>query len=185
MLGLKPGTVKLFPHNKKWAELFEQEKKILKKTFGDLIIAIEHIGSTAIPGIPAKPIIDMNIGVKSLAVACGMKGVFEKLGYEYRPYIPGVHKRELKRQKLYAKGSEAKRTHHAHVTVYRSNYWNNDVLFRDYLRKNPARAKQYASLKRKLAQQYGSDRRTYGKNKERFIDETLQLAKNTKKIRQG
>ena len=65
MIGLKRGTVKLVPHNSKWEELFKKEKQLLKKTFGDTILGIEHIGSTAIPNIPAKPIIDIDVGVAS------------------------------------------------------------------------------------------------------------------------
>ena len=176
MLGLKRGTVRLVPHNPKWAELFEREKQLLKNTFGDAIIAIEHIGSTAIPGISAKPIIDMNIGVESLEVARSMKGKFEKLGYEHRRFVPGHTKEELKRQELYVKGPETKRTHYAHVTVYGSDYWKADLLFRDYLRNNPAHAQQYAQLKEELAQKYAEDRGTYTKNKEPFVNETLEMA---------
>ena len=66
MLGLKRGTVKLTQHHDEWARLFEKEKQVLLETFEDLIIAIEHVGSTAIPNIPAKPIIDMNVAISSL-----------------------------------------------------------------------------------------------------------------------
>jgi len=177
MIGLKRGTVKLVPHNPEWLELFEWEKQLLKNTFGNTIIAIEHIGSTAIPDIPAKPIIDMNIGVESLEIARDMKEKFEKLGYIHRPFVPGHTKKELKRRELYVKGPEAKRTHHAHVTVYGNNYWKNDLLFRDYIRNNPVRAKQYAELKKELAEKYADDRETYTKNKEQFINDTLELAR--------
>lgn len=177
MIGLKRGTVKLLPHNPKWAELFEEEKRLLEKTFGDKIIAIEHIGSTAIPSIPAKPIIDMNVAVESLEIARDMKEKFMELDYEHRPFVPGHTKEELKWQELYVKGPEAKRTHHAHVTVYGNDYWENDLLFRDYLRKNPTRAKQYAELKETLAQKHADDRGTYTKSKEQFINETLEMAK--------
>ena len=177
MIGLKRGTVKLVPHNSKWAELFEEEKQILKKTFGDTILAIEHIGSTAVPGIPAKPIIDINVGVESLDVAQSMKEKFEKLGYEHRPFVPGKTKDDLKWQELYVKGPEARRTHYVHVTVLGNNHWENDLLFRDYLRKNPERAKQYAELKEQLAQNYADDRGTYTKNKGQFINATLEMAR--------
>jgi GrpB-like predicted nucleotidyltransferase (UPF0157 family) len=177
MIGLKRGTVKLVPHNPKWAELFEEEKQLLIKTFGDTILAIEHIGSTAIPGIPAKPIIDINVGVESLDAARNMKEKFEKLGYEHRPFVPGKTKDDLKWQELYVKGPEARRTHHVHVTVLGNNYWKNDLLFRDFLRKNPERAKQYANLKEALAQKHADDRGTYTKSKEQFISETLEMAK--------
>lgn len=177
MIGLKRGTVKLVPHNPKWAELFEEEKRLLKNTFGDTIIAIEHIGSTAIAGIPAKPIIDMNIGVESLGVARSMKEELEKLGYEHRPFVPGHTKEELKWEELYVKGPETKRTHYAHVTVYGNNYWKTHLLFRDYLRENPARAQQYAQLKEELAQKYPEDRGTYTENKEPFVNKTLEMAR--------
>lgn len=176
MIGLKRGTVKLVPHNPKWEKLFEREKHLLKKNFGHTILAIEHIGSTAIPGIPAKPIIDINVGVESLDVARSMKEKFEKLGYEHRPFVSGKTKDDLKWQELYVKGPEAKRTHHVHVTVLGNNYWKNDLLFRDFLRKNHERAKQYAELKEILAQKHADDRGTYTKNKEQFINETLEMA---------
>lgn len=185
MIGLKRGTVKLVPHNPKWAELFEKEKQLLKSTFGNTIIAIEHIGSTAIPGLPAKPIIDMNIGVESLGVARGMKEKFEKLGYVHRPFVPGHTIDGLQRQELYAKGPEAKRTHYAHVTVYESDYWKTGLLFRDYLRQHPGRAKQYAELKESLAKKYAEDRETYTKNKDRFISATLEMAKKDFPLSQG
>lgn len=178
MIGLKRGTVKLLPHNKKWAQLFEKEKKLLIKTFGNTIITIEHIGSTAISGIPAKPILDMDIGVRSLKIARQMKKKFEKLGYEYRPFKPGHTKKDLKEQELYVKGAEAKRTHHAHVAVYGSDYWNNDLIFRDYLRQNPKRAKQYANLKRRLAKLHANDRETYTKSKMIFIQKTIRIARD-------
>lgn len=179
MIGLKRGTVKLVKYNPKWAKLFEKEKQLIRRTFGDTIIAIEHVGSTAILGILAKPIIDMNIGVKSLVVARSMKGKFEKLGYEYRPFIPGRTKKrlEVKGQELYVKGPEAKRTHHAHVTVYGSDYWKRDLLFRDYLRENPSRAQRYSKLKKDLAEKYASDRELYTKHKEQFINNTLKMAR--------
>ena len=177
MIGLKRGVVKLVPHNRKWARIFEKEKLLLKKTFGKIIIAIEHIGSTAIPNIPAKPIIDMNVAVKSLKTARGMKEKFEKLGYEYRPFQSGHTKEDLRAQELYVKGPAAKRTHHAHVTVYKKEYWNRDLIFRDYLQKNRSRAQQYANLKKKLAKRYPNNRTLYTKNKEKFISQTIKAAR--------
>ena len=66
MIGLKRGTVKLLPHNPKWSEVFEKENKILVRALNGLVVDIQHIGSTSIPGIPAKPIIDISIGIKSM-----------------------------------------------------------------------------------------------------------------------
>ena len=183
IIGLKRKTVKLITYNPKWAELFKKEKQRFKKTFGDTIKAIEHVGSTAIPGISAKPIIDINIGVKSLEIARGMKGKFKKLGYSYRPFVPGHTKEKLKEQELYVKGPETKRTYYIHVTIYNSDYWKRNLLFRNYLRKNSSRAKQYTELKRRLAEKYTNDRETYTKSKEQFINETIKMAKKELKKR--
>ena len=79
-------------------------------------------------------------------------------------------------QELYVKGPETKRTHFAHVTVYGSDYWNNDLLFRDYLRSHPYRAQEYADLKEKLAREYSNDRGSYTSGKARFVIETLEMA---------
>ena len=177
MIGLKRGTVRLVPHNPAWAGLFERERQLLTSTFGDTITAIEHVGSTAIPGISAKPIIDINIGVRSLETARGMKDKFAGLGYAHRPFVPGHTMEELKSQELYVKGPEGKRTHHAHVTVYGSKYWNSNLLFRDYLRRNTDRAQEHANMKKPLAQEYPNDRGTYTKNKTQFILQTLERAK--------
>ena len=177
MLGLKRGTVKLVLHNPKWADLFEQEKQLLINMFGDTIIAIQHVGSTAIPGIPAKPILDMNVGVESLDIARGMKDRFAGLGYEHRPFVPGQSLEGLQAQELYVKGPETKRTHFAHVTVHGSDFWNNALLFRDYLRKHPGRAQAYADLKTKLAREYQNDRGSYSTGKAQFILETLEMAR--------
>ncbi len=170
MLGLKRKTVKLSEHNPKWEIAFKKEKKLLKKKFGDTIIAIEHIGSTAIPGIVAKPILDINIGVRSLKIARNMKEKFEQLGYEYR----GSNER-LKEQELYVRGPESKRTHHVHVAVYGSNYWRKDIFFRDYLRSHLDIATEYAALKTKLARKYASDRGVYSDSKNEFIQKVLEL----------
>lgn len=180
MLGLKRGTVKLVPHDPQWATLFAAEERLLRSAFGDVILAVEHIGSTAIPGIPAKPIIDINVGVASLEVARAMKPQFGKLGYEHRPYVAGQTKEDLQWQELYVKGPEENRTHHVHVTVFSSSYWMNDLLFRDYLLRQEERARQYAKLKTELATQHASDRTRYTQGKEEFIRETLAMARNDK-----
>lgn len=179
-LGLKRGTVKLVPHNPRWKKLFKEEKKLLMDTFGDTIIAIEHIGSTAIPDLVAKPILDMNIGVKSLKIAKAMKPQFEQLGYEHRPFKPGHTKEGLIEQKLYVKGPKLKRTHHAHVTVFESEYWNKDLLFRDYLRANKDVADEYAKLKQELAVTHMDDRYTYTDKKVALIEDILKRAKQWK-----
>lgn len=93
MLGLKRGTVKLASDHKEWARLFIKEKKVLIKTLGDCIVAIEHVGSTAISGVPAKPIIDIRISVASLKDSCikEIAVLLGKIGYAYMHKFPGRH----------------------------------------------------------------------------------------------
>ena len=172
MIGLKRGTVKLLPHNKKWKLLFEKEKRLFQKQLGGLAVDIQHIGSTSIPGIPAKPIIDVSIGVRVMKDAAKLVKPLQKLGYELRREFGGPHV-----QTLFVKGPESKRTHYLHVMKHRGTLWKNDLLFRDYLRKNPARAKQYTELKKKLAGKHADDRGTYTRRKAKFILETIKLAR--------
>lgn len=148
--------------------------------FGDTIIAIKHIGSTAVPGLVAKPILDINIGVESLGVARAMKPQFEQIGYEHRPFKPRHTKEDLREQELYVKGPEKKRTHHAHVTVFESEYWIKDLLFRDYLRANKGVADEYAKLKQELAVKYKDNQYTYTDEKVALIEDILQRAKRWK-----
>jgi GrpB-like predicted nucleotidyltransferase (UPF0157 family) len=176
MIGLKRGTVRLVSHDPGWAALYAEESELLISTFGDVILAIEHVGSTAIPGIPAKPIIDIDIGVESLDVAQAMKDRFSRIGYEHRPYVPGKSFGDMAEQELYVRGSEESRTHYVHVTVYGSDYWNRALLFRDYLRQNACRAQEYAALKTRLAQENPEDRSAYTRGKGDFISETLEIA---------
>jgi len=174
-IGLERGIVKLVPHNPDWNILFEAEEDLIRNTFGDIIIEIEHIGSTAIPGIPAKPIIDIDVGVKSLDDALKMQEGFKEIGYEYRPQE--IAHEGQRWQELYVKGPEKKRDFYVHVTVYNSDHWKNDLLFRDFLGKNPSYAQEYASLKERLAKKYASNRYDYTEVKSEFIDKVLRLAR--------
>lgn len=176
-IGLKRGTVQLAPHNPGWAELFEKERTLIQNVFGDTIIAIEHVGSTSIPGIPAKPIIDINIGVTSLEVAREMRDRFEMIGYEYRPFKPGVNIEGLVDQELYVRGPESLRTHYVHVAEYGSDFWNRSLLFRDYLRKHPDWAQKYGDLKVSLADIYPNARKEYSNGKEELILQILEMAR--------
>lgn len=172
MIGLKRGTVKLLPHNKKWAGVFEKEKKILEKKLRGLAIDIQHIGSTAIPGIPAKPIVDMSLGVRVMKDAKKLIKPLNELGYEWKKEVGGPNI-----QLLFVRGPESKRTHYLHVFRYSGARWNNDLLFRDYLRKYRGRAKEYANLKRRLEKSFADDRYKYTAAKAKFIQDTIKRAK--------
>jgi len=107
MLGLKKGTVKLVAHNPKWKQVFEKEQKLLEKNLGVLVLSVEHIGSTSISGILAKPILDLDVGVKSTKDFNKVTDLLEKLGYFKikNKNAPHVHL-------VFAKGSKTKGTTH-------------------------------------------------------------------------
>ncbi len=176
MIGLKRGIVKLLPYNPKWQVAFEKEKKFLLKELYGLVLNIEHIGSTSIPGIVAKPIIDMLMAVSSLEDVSELRNKLEKIGYEYREN--GSDDIQI----LFVKGPEEKRTYYLHITELNSIEWQNSIGFRNYLRKNPERAKQYSDLKSELAVKYSHDRAKYSANKANFVRETIELAQNYKTL---
>ena len=171
-IGLKRGLVKLARHNASWEKLFEKEKNNLKKILGKFAVKIEHIGSTAIPHISAKPVIDISVGVGSMKNTKLYIKILEKSGYFYRPKFGHINY-----HLVFAKGDEIKRTHYIHLVKYNGVIWKRDLAFRDYLRNHPYRRKQYEQLKKNLANKYPNDRREYTLNKTRFILKTIEIAK--------
>lgn len=176
VIGLKQGTVKLVPHNPQWKLFFEVEAKRILNGFKNWAlpydIKIHHIGSTAVPNIYAKPIIDILIGVEKESDIYKTQATLEQLNYIFR-----VETSEEDRM-FFVLGNAEKRTHHIHVVEYQGTRWNNDVLFVNYLNTHPEQAQKYNVLKNNLANQYPNDRKNYTFNKTTFIQETLVLAKH-------
>ena len=171
-VGLKRGTVKLVPHDRRWKALFERERQRLLASLKGSVIDIQHIGSTSIPGTPAKPIIDISMGIRSMKDSKKFVKRMRTLGYEWRPKFGGE-----RIQLLFVKGKESNRTHYLHLMKYGGSLWRNDLFFGDYLRTHKNRATKYAALKRRLANRHADDRATYTKRKARFILDTIKLAK--------
>lgn len=130
---------------------------------------IEHVGSTAVPGMVAKPVIDVMFGVKSLEESKPAIEVLVENSYEYWPY-----KTDL--MHWFCKPSDAFRTHHLHLIPFESTLWRERIKFRDLLRSNERIAADYAHLKRELAALYKEDREAYTEKKWPFIQEVLQSA---------
>ena len=170
MVGLQRGIVKLAPYAAEWKRLFEEEKALLQTVIGQYVLDIQHVGSTAIPGMVAKPIIDISIAVASFEEARVCVQPIEQLGYEYR----GEH--GIPRRHYFAKGNP--RTHHIHMNEIDSRDWENQVLFRDYLIQHPGLAEEYAALKAELAQRYPTDREAYLEGKAPFIEGVLEMARS-------
>lgn len=171
-LGLAQGTVELREYNPEWQVLFEVEKQRLLGEFGDRIIAIEHIGSTSIPGLAAKPIIDMNVAVASLDDIGVFVETLPQMGYEYIP------ERRFQDRQFFPKGPHEQRTHHLNLVEMMSETgWEYPLLFRNYLRANTAARDEYAQLKQGLADRYADNRASYTEAKSDFIRRILQKAR--------
>ncbi len=157
-----------------WVLLFEQESAcILTVSDGDLVTRIEHFGSTAVPGLAAKPIIDLLVGVRSLAEAKQVAVLqLERLGYAYWSENPDPQRM------FFVKGlpPNSPRTHHIHMVELNSILWER-LLFRDYLRKHPDEAAHYVQLKYYLAQRFSSDREAYTMGKAEYIESVMQKAR--------
>jgi GrpB-like predicted nucleotidyltransferase (UPF0157 family) len=146
-----------------WPRQFESERNLL----GDLLAPwlagpMEHIGSTAVPGMPAKPIIDIMAAVKDLDTSRGAIPILEAAKYCYAPYRADV-------EHWFCKPKPSARTHHLHLVPYASRVWNETLMFRDRLRREPATARRYIALKLKLAQAHRTDRNAYTEGKTAFV----------------
>lgn len=172
-VGLRRGTVQLRPYDSNWPMEFEKEKQRLLDVFGDNIIAVEHTGSTAVPGLPAKPLIDMIAAIYSFNELEDFIEPLKRLSYEYMP------ERMYADRKFFPKGSRSNRTHHLNL-VLKDNpkQWSSLLLFRNYLREHEAARDEYAQLKTSLAAKYSDNREAYTKSKNDFIQRILQVASN-------
>jgi GrpB-like predicted nucleotidyltransferase (UPF0157 family) len=163
VLGLAHKTVQLVPYDARWPVLFEREAALIRKQLGPHVLGIVHIGSTAVPGLDAKPIVDVMVGVADLRVPLLLFSQLEDLGYVHRP-------RDTVPDRLFfAKDSSGLRTHNLSVCEFRSPFWDSHVKFRDRLRSDNNTAHAYAQLKRVLAERFPHDRVAYTDAKDQFI----------------
>ncbi len=162
--------VQLAPYDPTWPQLFEQERAVLADTLLPWLVGpIEHIGSTAIQGMAAKPVIDIMAAVRDLDSSRPAIVELSKVGYCYWPYRETI-------MHWFCKPSEAIRTHHLHLVPIGSQLWLDRLTFRDFLRGNPNVAADYASLKQELARRYEWDREAYTDGKRPFVERILELA---------
>lgn len=160
-------------YDPKWPAMFEAEKAAILAGAGAWIEDIQHVGSTSVPGLAAKPIIDIMIAVYDLQMVEKCVWPITQLGYAYMGEY-GLPERHFFR-KPPADGWHG-RTHHIHMVLKDSNQWNNQIHFRDYLRTHPEACQQYEDLKRDLVARFANDRYGYGEAKEEFIFATLRKA---------
>jgi GrpB-like predicted nucleotidyltransferase (UPF0157 family) len=168
------GAIVVVDYDPSWPRMFDDERQRIACALGPVVLAIEHIGSTSVPGLAAKPIIDLLVGVTSRA-ALLPRGVeaLGGLGYAYLPeyesWLPG----EL----FFRKGPPGPWTHHVHAMEPEGARWHDRLLFRDYLRAHPEAAGAYARLKRDLAASFGDDIAGYRDAKDAFVAATMMKAR--------
>lgn len=166
-MGLKVGEVKLESWTPRWRESFETEKQNLKCIFNELAIDIQHIGSTAVDGLDAKPIIDIAIGVQSLRDFEKVRHFFESSS-EYSIKLDNAPDEILVR-----KGSEENRTHFIHIMEVGGRRMIGSLKFRNILRNDTQMRNDYCKLKHKLAKRFPHNRGMYTTSKASFIAKAL------------
>ncbi len=156
--------VEVVPYDPKWREAFEVESFLVTEALGANVVAIHHIGSTAIPGIYAKPIIDLLVEVQDIAKVDQQSSQMESLGYEVMGEfgIPG--------RRYFRKDNQDRiRTHHLHTFKFGSEQVERHLAFRDYMIAHREDAQKYSELKRSLAREYFTSIEQYMDGKDGFI----------------
>lgn len=171
MIGLKRDTVQLIYHQGDWDKNAKDIIQKLNQLLENTAVDIQHIGSTAIQSIHAKPIIDIVVGVKELNDILPYTGLLKQHNFIYRG-------EDVAGQILLVMGDfeNDTRTHHIHVVKWRGTEWNNYINFRDYLNTYPEKAMMYDKCKQKLAIQFSCDRKSYTAGKQELIDCLLKEA---------
>lgn len=164
---MSASSIVIEPYNPLWPRVFEEEKTLLIQALGSGILgSVEHVGSTAVEGLSAKPIIDIMVGIKSLEVAKPFIPLLTRSGYCFYPYKADV-------MHWFCKPSPELRTHHLHLVPYQSELWQERITFRDVLRKNERVRLEYQQLKHDLAKEFPNDREEYTQRKWPFIQRVL------------
>ena len=167
---MNDAPVEIVVYDPSWPARFEAERDRLIEALAPWLVGpIEHIGSTAVIGLPAKPVIDIMAGVETLDASRPAIDVVAELGYCYAPYRPDS-------EHWFCKPSFAHRTHHLHLVPFGSAQWMSTLAFREHLRAHPNVAAEYATLKRHLAEKHRFDREAYTQAKEPFIARTTDRA---------
>lgn len=168
-LGLESGTVRVVPYNSEWPELFVSERERLQRHLSDagLSVVIEHTGSTAVPGLAAKPILDILAGHPPHVDLPAYIDALTSAGYVHR------EERDMPEHEFFRRGNP--RAYHIHLTPVGSYFWNDHLNFRNRLRADDELRDAYARLKNDLAARYPQDREAYIAGKESFVKDVLRL----------
>jgi len=164
-------AIEIAAYDPAWPGAYERERAAILEALGDLVFAIEHVGSTSVPGLGAKPIIDIMVGLRELADHARCVAPLRFLGYEHKGEfgIPGRH--------YFRKPVRGPRRHQLHMVEHGRDFWVRHLLFRDYLRRHPDEAAAYQRLKVGLAARFGTDVEGYTEAKREFIQSALVKAR--------
>lgn len=156
----------IVPYDPAWPAIFAELGSSLREALGDTALRIDHIGSTSVPGLAAKPVIDVQISVRSFEPLDAFRLPLEGLGFVFRADNPELTKRYFR---------ERPGNRRTHIHVRRAGSWAEQfaLLFRDYMRAHGEDAQRYAELKCRLAEQYGEDRHGYTEAKAAFLWEIM------------
>ena len=161
MLGLQDGKVVLVEHDPAWKRAYQEDEASIRNALGTLALDVQHCGSTAVPGIRAKPILDILVGVAQLADGPACILPLASIGYAYLGDTP------IPDEHFFGRGSP--RTHHLHLVEHRGSAWLHKISFRDRLLADRALACDYESTKIALARRFQDDRAAYTRAKADFI----------------
>ena len=165
ILGLTSGHVSLEQAHNAWAAAYERERSKIATALRKHIVGIEHVGSTSIPDVPAKPILDILVGVRDFDEARVCVVPLIDIGYSYRG------ENGIPRRHYFVKGDP--RTHHVHMVEAQSDDWKVTLRFRDLLRMHPDLASEYAREKVRLAQVHFNNREAYQREKDKIVESIL------------
>jgi GrpB-like predicted nucleotidyltransferase (UPF0157 family) len=176
MIGQYKRDFKLVPYRKEWVDHFNLEADLLRSALGDQALRIEHVGSTSIPGMAAKAIIDIMVAVPRLIRDSQIIFELDRIGYTYKPFdtIPG--------RIYFSKESQPEiRTHHLNFALEGSDFWTDELLFRNQLRKDKLLAMEYIQLKQDFADYYNKTSHVDLDWKSEFVAKVLKIARDEMK----
>lgn len=165
MLGVPQGKVCLSDYQQEWPEAFVRERARVVAALGDRVVAVEHVGSTAVLGMWAKPLIDVMVGLRTIDQHGACLGPMQSLGYEYKGEfgIPDRH--------FFVLGDPT--THHVHMVEHAGHFWRLNLHFRDLLRRDPSARARYEAEKIALAREHADCREKYTAGKNTIIQTLL------------
>ena len=162
-------VVELVAYDPRWPATFRAEAELLVTTLCDPSFTIEHIGSSAVPGLGGKPVVDLMLGGPSMAAIDARRPTLETLGYEYRARESAA----IPSRRFFVKCVNDRRAFHLHAVQVGSAFWLEHLAFRDRLRSDPRTAAAYHGVKTDLAQRFRHDREAYTSGKAAFISKVL------------